>query len=82
MLLSCVYVNGTFYLYLIEDKIKQVRQTRCGGTLINRHVGQLHHLTVVGHADIEALLEAAVLAFVTRLLVNATVKITVIVHQL
>lgn len=44
--------------------------------------GRQSHLTVVRHADIEALLEATVLAFVAGFLVNATVKITVIVHQL
>lgn len=40
------------------------------------------HLTVVRHADVEALLEATVLALVAGFLVNATVKITVIVNQL
>lgn len=40
------------------------------------------HLTVVRHANIEAFLEAAVLAFVAGFLVNATVEITVIVDQL
>lgn len=39
-------------------------------------------LTVVRHAHVQALLEATVLAFVARLLVNSTVKIAVIVHQL
>ena len=39
-------------------------------------------LTVVGHADHEALLEAAVLTLVAGLFVNATPKVTVIVHKL
>lgn len=48
-----------------------------------RWVTERHrHLTVVRHADVEALLEATVLAFVAGFLVNATVKITVIVNQL
>lgn len=49
----------------------------------NRHSGENHCLlTVVRHAHVEALLKAAVLAFVPRLLVNATVEVTVIVDQL
>ena len=39
-------------------------------------------LTVVGHANHEALLEAAVLALVARLFVDATPEITVVVNQL
>lgn len=41
-----------------------------------------HHLTVVWHANVEAFLKAAVLAFIAGFLVNATVKITVIIDQL
>lgn len=40
VLLSCVYVNRTFYI-LKEKKIKQVRHTRCDRTLMKRHVGTL-----------------------------------------
>lgn len=46
------------------------------------HEEQQQHLTVMRHADVEALLETTVLAFVAGLLVNATVKVAVIVHQL
>lgn len=77
----CLCEQNILYIFN-KRQFKQVRHARCDCTLIKRHVGQFHHLTVVRHADVEALLEATVLAFVTRLLVNATVQITVIVHQL
>lgn len=39
-------------------------------------------ITVMRHAHVEALLEAAVLTFIAGLLVNATVEITVVIYQL
>lgn len=68
----------------IETKTRYFcRRRECHGPNCKTRRRENHRLlTVVRHADVEALLKAAVLAFVARLLVNATVEVAVIVDKL